>query len=101
MLPNRESGPQNQPNANVAVSVSVGTEASVGGIVALGTGLVVARGIVFLSFVEPRKIAPKTSPIKHAPTNTILRIGVVALSRSAIGYTSIKHKFAPIAIILF
>jgi hypothetical protein len=90
MLPNRESGPQNQPNANVAVSVSVGAEASVGGIVALGTGLAVARVIVFLSFVEPRKIAPKTSPTKQAPTTTILRMGVVALSRSAMGYPSIR-----------
>jgi hypothetical protein len=54
MLPNRESGPQNQPRANVAVSVLVGTEASMGGIAALETGLVFVRVTVFLSFVELR-----------------------------------------------
>jgi len=31
-LPNRESGPQNQPNANVAVLVSAGAAASMVGI---------------------------------------------------------------------
>ena len=35
-LPNRESGPQNQPRANVAVSVSTGAAASIGGIVCFG-----------------------------------------------------------------
>jgi len=54
ILPNRESGPQNQPSANVAVSVWVGAEASMGDIVALGTELVFVGVIVFLSFVEPR-----------------------------------------------
>ena len=72
-----------------------------GGSVALGTGLVFVGGIVFLSFVEPRKIAPKTSPTKHTPTTTILRVGVVALSKSAIGYTSIERNLALLAIILF
>ena len=32
-LPNRESGPQNQPKANVAVSVTDGLFVSIGGIV--------------------------------------------------------------------
>jgi len=72
-----------------------------GGVVALGAGLVFVRVIVFLSFVEPRKIAPRTSPTKHAPITTIFRIGVVALSRSAIGYTSIKRNFMLLAVILF
>ena len=72
-----------------------------GGSVALGTGLVFVGVIVFLSFVEPRKIAPKTSPTTHTPTTTILRVGVVALSRSAIGYTSIKRNFLLLAVILF
>jgi hypothetical protein len=31
-LPNRESGPQNQPKAKVAVSVTPGRDASIGGI---------------------------------------------------------------------
>ena len=35
-LPNRESGPQNQPRANVAVSVLAGKAASMGGILVLG-----------------------------------------------------------------
>ena len=34
-LPNRESGPQNQPNANVAVLVSAGAAASMAGILVL------------------------------------------------------------------
>jgi len=34
-LPNRESGPQNQPKAKVAVSVTPGREASIGGTAAL------------------------------------------------------------------
>ena len=72
-----------------------------GGIVALGTELVFVGVIVFVSFLEPRKPAPKTSPTKHAPTTTILRIGVVALSKSVIGYTSIEHNFALLAITLF
>ena len=33
-LPNRESGPQNQPKAKVAVSVAFGRDASIGGIAA-------------------------------------------------------------------
>jgi hypothetical protein len=33
-LPNRESGPQNQPKAKVAVSVTPGRDASIGGIAA-------------------------------------------------------------------
>jgi hypothetical protein len=34
-LPNRESGPQNQPKAKVAVSVAPGRDASIGGIAAV------------------------------------------------------------------
>ena len=37
-LPNRESGPQNQPNANVAVLVSAGAAASMVGILVLMVG---------------------------------------------------------------
>jgi len=40
MLPNRESGPQNQPKAKVTVSILVGREASIGGIVTLGIILI-------------------------------------------------------------
>jgi len=54
MLPNRESGPQNQPSANVALSVLVGSEASMGDIAALGAKPVFATVIFSLSFVEPR-----------------------------------------------
>ena len=39
-LPNRESGPQNHPRANVAVSILAGKAASMGGIVVLGLELV-------------------------------------------------------------
>ncbi|HUX76326.1 MAG TPA: hypothetical protein VMY40_06765 [Anaerolineae bacterium] len=41
MLPNRESGPQNQLSANVAVSVLAGAAASMGGIAARGAALLV------------------------------------------------------------
>ena len=54
ILPNWESGPQNQPNAKVAVSVSVGAEVSCVGIVALGTELF--SFAVFLSLQPNRKI---------------------------------------------
>ena len=46
MLPNRESGPQNQPKAKVAVSISVGTEASIAGIVTLGTIFISCLGML-------------------------------------------------------
>jgi hypothetical protein len=36
MLPNRASGPQNQPKAKVAVSVFVGAAASMGGMAVMG-----------------------------------------------------------------
>jgi len=39
MLPNRESGPQNQPRAKVAVSVMAGATASIGGILLLDISL--------------------------------------------------------------
>jgi len=61
-----------------------------GGIEELRAEFVFVRVVVFLSFVEPRKTAPKTSPKKHAPTTTILRMGVVALSSSIIDGTSMS-----------
>ena len=70
MLPNWASGPQNQPSANVAVSVWVGAAASRGGIAALNP--------------------PNRSPTTHALITTILRFDVAALFRSAIDYTSDK-----------
>jgi hypothetical protein len=45
MLPNRESGPQNQPRAKVAVSVRVGMEVSIGGIAMLSVTLASCSGI--------------------------------------------------------
>jgi hypothetical protein len=47
ILPNRESGPQNQPKAKVAVSVLAGAAASIGGLMALGIELVFAIASVF------------------------------------------------------
>ncbi len=51
ILPNRESGPQNQPSANVAVSVFNGAEASMGGIPMLGIEFVFVMAMISLSFV--------------------------------------------------
>jgi hypothetical protein len=80
-LPNRESGPQNQPIAKVAVFVLVGALASMGGIsvaVLAPIWAVVWVGavgsIVALSFLGMSRTAKKTSPasdIKRAmgPTN--------------------------------
>jgi len=64
MLPNRESGPQNQPNANVAVFVSVGAAASMGGIVAL----MVVGVIIFSSLIERSIVTAKTAPTRSRST---------------------------------
>jgi len=73
MLPNRESGPQNQPKANVAVSVLVGAAASIGGI---GTVLPVLS-IVFPSFALARRTPPTTSAIRQAPNIKALIVGPI------------------------
>jgi hypothetical protein len=86
MLPNRESGPQNQPNAKVAVSVLVGAAASMGGIAVRGTASVISVSIFLL--VKPKKIPSpaNTSPTTPAPTITVLRAGATTLIKSAIDY---------------
>ena len=76
ILPNRESGPQNQPSAKVAVSVFKGGEASIGGIPILGIEfvLVIARislpFVVFLLLHASRKI-PNPITIDTAPVTKI------------------------------
>jgi hypothetical protein len=47
MLPNRESGPQNQPRANVAISVLAGVARSMGGLMALGMEPVFVAASIF------------------------------------------------------
>jgi hypothetical protein len=86
MLPNRESGPQNQPSANVAVSVLVGAAASMGGIAVRGTALLVSVSIFLL--VKPKKIPSpaNTSPTTPAATATGLWAGATILIKSAIDY---------------
>jgi len=54
-LPNRESGPQNHPRANVALSVSAGAEASMGGISA-------DRGTVRYSLLTAIAVPPSPEP---------------------------------------
>jgi len=72
-LPNRESGPQNQPKAKVAVSVTPGREASIGGIAA-GRGAVPPS--VFLVIAVPSDpdgrnpvLSPGSGARKYAATN--------------------------------
>lgn len=77
-LPNRESGPQNQPIANVAVFVSVGALASMGGISGWGGGGA-SPGIIFsLPAPEARRIAPAAIPARVTNTATPLTFGRVA-----------------------
>ena len=51
-LPNRESGPQNQPNANVAVLVSAGAAASMVGILVLMVAFDFVDSIFLFSFIS-------------------------------------------------
>jgi len=69
-LPNRESGPQNQPSANVAVIVSVGAAASMGGI-----SCVIVAGDIFDIMLAPfslvvlseRSVVPGLQPLNNRP----------------------------------
>src|SRR4030042_367045 len=67
MLPNRESGPQNQPSAKVAVSILAGAEASIGGI---GTEFALLMAIVPLSFA-PLMLSHASRNIKPPQKRTI------------------------------
>ena len=71
-LPNRESVPQNQPRAKVAVSVLIGAEASMGGIVALGTILFSLS--VVLVLLQPNKKAGKTRAITDIETKSLINM---------------------------
>ena len=51
-LPNRESGPQNQPNANVAVLVSAGAAASMVGIPVLMVEFDLVDSILLFSLIS-------------------------------------------------
>src|SRR3972149_4094370 len=72
-LPNRESGPQNQPRVNVAISVTVGAAASIGGAAAPDD----ARADGPLLFSPPRsptrtipaRMATATPPTPISPAN--------------------------------
>ena len=52
-LPNWASGPQNQPRAKVAVSVSAGTAASIGGISIVELVFIAVKSIVMTSLLSP------------------------------------------------
>ena len=79
MLPNRESGPQNQPRAKVAVSVLTGAAASMGGIILVGVAVLFAPLMILFSLAQP-KIAPVRRTISITPGNSSL----VALLRTVI-----------------
>ena len=89
-LPNRESGPQNQPSANVAVLV--GVEISICGVAASVTALFSVSSIVFLSFAEPQAATPQTSITMNALVTAILWAGVAALMESVIDHTSLAVR---------
>jgi hypothetical protein len=92
MLPNRESGPQNQPNANVAVSVLAGADTSIGGIVTVRIASGIAGSAVFPSLAERKRIAPITTPTRQTPTK-IHRVGGIPLPKRVIFCISTNHKF--------
>jgi hypothetical protein len=81
-LPNRESGPQNHPMAKVAVFVSVGAFASMGGMLDATSDVVsdaVSVGtIVAFPLVEINRIATIAIPPRITVSATRLRSGPVA-----------------------
>jgi len=72
-LPNRESGPQNQPKAKVAVSVTPGRDASIGGIAADRVAVPPSAFLVIAVPSDPGGRIPVLSPgsgaRKYAATN--------------------------------
>jgi len=83
ILPNRESGPQNQPSANVAASVFDGAEASMDGIPMLGIEFVFVMAMISLSFVAfilshagRKRPNPKKIEIIPARKNNLLNLKV-------------------------
>ena len=81
ILPNRESGPQNQPKAKVAVSVLIGTEVSIGGTVALGVKLFSLSSLLLL--LQPNRKAGNTKAIKSKYINSLIFICII-LARSSV-----------------
>jgi hypothetical protein len=74
-LPNRESGPQNQPTAKVATSVFAGAAASMGGLVAFGIERVIAVSIPLLLLdavpSQAWSITPNPRPVIAIPAGKI------------------------------
>ena len=70
MLPKRESGPQNQPNAKVAVSVTIGAEASISGMPSMGKDPLSFIVTVIASLLQPIGLKLKIIPRINKPSNT-------------------------------
>jgi hypothetical protein len=79
-LPNRESGPQNQPKAKVAVSVLAGADVSMGGTDRLDISPLFVRLITLFSLTELRGVTAKIVPEK----NTCNKASILALLRPVI-----------------
>jgi hypothetical protein len=79
-LPNRESAPQNQPKAKVAVSILAGVDASMGGIDRLRISLLFVRSTTLFPLTKPRRIAVKIAPVKNTRNNA----SILALLRPVI-----------------
>jgi hypothetical protein len=79
-LPNRESGPQNQPKAKVAVSILAGADASMGGIDRLRISPLFVRSTILFPLIKLRRIAVKIAPVK----NTRNKASILALLRPVI-----------------
>jgi hypothetical protein len=86
MLPNWESGPQNQPRAKVAVSKVLGAAVSIGGTMTSKVELVVVMG--FLLSVKTSRVLPPIRPRRtSAMIKPVQRRGAVVTISSIVLYT--------------
>lgn len=86
ILPNRESGPQNQPSAKVAFSILVGIVASIGGI--LISSIMLLSSSTILLLLQPSKGVGIESALKIKITNNIAAIFTIPIYDLTIHYIS-------------
>ena len=84
-LPNRESGPQNQPRAKVAVSVLIGAEVSTGGMAAFG--------VILLSLSVLRALSQPSRKAGNMETarSTDIRALIIIILFQMLSYSSILN----------
>ena len=83
-LPNRESGPQNQPSAKVAVSVFSGAARSMSG----------RPGVVPFPFLGSSTAAQATNPTRQAPTSAIRQTGPTPFNKAVTSHSPFPQPAA-------